>query len=486
MNRKKIVLSLIMLSGITQVSFPDVDLNCASHVYVPRSASEDLTWIDALNLYNRFKNPKKYYFNSATIYQQSRKSKDLGAAFLLGNSNVLTVAEGGGTGVVNALELGLANLNTPFSGTLEIRPERKQFTYIGNIFYDFGDCWCGLWGDFTWGITNAHHRLNCCETDASLGTICPGVATIADALSRDDLSFSKFFCDNCKDGKRRTGFEDVQLRLGLDYTWCGDNHFSPYIIGTIPAGRRATDEFIFEPLVGSKHGSIGAGFIADYNIDWCGCGDDASLMLLTDFNYRFVFKHEECRTFDFLPNGPFSRFILVVDQATPGLPFTAANINTARVNISPRSTIQWWLGLNYEYCCWDFEIGYNLYWRQKEKFKGGNSETGCIPFPTTVGIYNLNGCGISSVTASNATITNPGTADAVFVGIPSSALNIDSGLAGKVLSNKVYGALSWTGCACDCFEWMAGFGASYEFVSKHDRCNALQNWAVFGKWAVGF
>jgi hypothetical protein len=480
MNQKKIFISLALLSGMANASLPDNDLSCASHVYVPRSASTDLVWIDALNLYNRFKNPKKYYYNSATIYQQSRKSKELGAAFLLGTSNELNAVEGGGAGVANSLELGLANPATPFDGTLSIRPERKQFTYIGNLYFDFSDYWCGLWGDFTWGITNAHHRLNCCQT-GNEGTICPGVATISDALSQDSLSYSKFYCDNCHDGKRRTGFEDVQLRLGLDYTWCGDNHFSPYIIGTIPAGRRATAEYIFEPLVGSKHGSIGGGFIADYTIDWCGCGDDSSLVLLSDFNYRFVFKHDECRTFDLIPNGPFSRYILVVDQANPGLPFQAANITTSRVKVAPRSTIQWWVGLNYEYCNWDFEVGYNLFWRQKERFKGD-----CIPLPTTVGIYNLNGCGISSVTASNATMTDSGTADAVFVGIPSSAINVDSGLAGRVLSNKVYGALSWTGCACDCFEWMAGFGASYEFVSKHDRCNALQNWAVFGKWAVGF
>ena len=90
---------------------------------------------------------------------------------------------------------------------------------------------------------------------------------------------------------------------------------------------------------------------------------------MTDFNYRYVLKHKECRTFDLLPNGPFSRYFLVVDQSAPGLPFPAANITTSKVKYSPRSTIQWWLGLNYEYCDWDFEVGYNLFWRQKEQFK---------------------------------------------------------------------------------------------------------------------
>ena len=149
--------------------------------------------------------------------------------------------------------------------------------------------------------------------------------------------------------------------------------------------------------------------------------------------------------------------------------------------VLPRSTIQWWLGLNYDYCDWDFEVGYNLFWRQKEQLKQD-----CVPLPTTVGVYNLNGCGLSQFTASNATITNSGTADAVFVGLSRNNVDIASGLAGRLLTNKVYGAVAWDGCICDCFEWMTGFGGSYEFVVKHDKCNAPSAWAVFGKLAVSF
>ena len=121
MNQRKILLSFALVSGMAQASVPGT-IDCASHVFVPRGASTDLVWIDALNLYNRFKNPKKYYFNSATIYQHSKKYKELGAALLLGTSNTLSVAEGGGAGIVNSLELGLANPAAPFAGTLWSQP----------------------------------------------------------------------------------------------------------------------------------------------------------------------------------------------------------------------------------------------------------------------------------------------------------------------------------------------------------------------------
>lgn len=483
---KKCSLSLLLIFGMSNLAY-GMTPECPSHMFVPRGASTDLTWIDSLTFYNRTRQypNKRYIYSSTTIYQQSRKNKRFSSSFLLGNgSNSISVQQAApGAPVINSLELGLANATTPFASTLTIKPNRKAFTYIGNMYFNFQDWWCGLWGDFTFGVTNAHHRLDCCEV-GNVSNICPGIYNIGSALGdRSELRYSKFYCGNCADGKRRTGFEDVQLRLGYDYMWCNDNRIGIYLIGTIPAGRKPTAEYIFEPLVGSKHGSIGVGFLGDYQFD-CGC-DDSSFTLMTDFNYRFVFNHKECRTFDLLPNGPFSRYLLVVDSNALGFPFPAANVTTRNVNIKPRSTIQWWLGLNYEYCDWDFELGYNLFWREKEQIKN-NNVINCNPFPTTVGIYNLNGCGASSVTASSATIFSPGTADTTFVPLTFASLNLDSGLARRLLTNKVYAAASWTGCACDCFEWMAGFGGSYEFVSKHDRCASPSSWAVFAKWAVGF
>ncbi len=485
---KKLSLALLLCAGAQLINAAVVDVaNCTSTVFVPRSASTDLTWIDSLTFYNRTRrcSSKSYLYSSTTVYQQSRKNDHFGSGFLLGNGlNTVAVAQGGGTGIVNSIELGLGNAAplAPFASTLTIQPTRKQFSYIGNMYFSLKDCWCGLWADFTFGVTNAHHRLNCCEV-GNVSTACAGVRTVGDALGREELNSSKFFCNNCRDGKRRTGFEDVQVRLGYDYTYCDENRIGLYAIGTIPAGRSPTAEFIFEPLVGSKHASAGVGFLADYQFNFCGC-DDSSLTLMTDFNYRFVFKHDECRTFDLIPNGPMSRYLLVVDQAAPGLPFPAANISTVRINVKPRSTIQWWIALNYEYCNWNFEAGYNLWWRQKEELSLKNNK--CSVFPSTVGVYNVNGCGLSDVTASNATITNSGTPDALFVPLTVANLNLLTAAAGRALTNKVYGAVSWTGMACDCLEWITGFGGAYEFVSKHDRCNALQNWSVFGKMAIGF
>ena len=80
-------------------------------MFVPRGATTDLVWVDALNYRFRTETDKKYIWVGATIYQQSIHSNRFASSFLLGNgSNTLLVTQGGVSGTaVNSLELGLAN-----------------------------------------------------------------------------------------------------------------------------------------------------------------------------------------------------------------------------------------------------------------------------------------------------------------------------------------------------------------------------------------
>jgi hypothetical protein len=490
MNCQKMSL-LLLVMGASNASLAVT--TCTSHVFVPRSISEDLTYINALtyNFVHRKERDKCYTYVGQAIVQDSRKSKQLGAAFLLGTSNEVTVqqapAAAGATDVINSIWLGLGSTNpdTPFSATFSIKPQRKIFAYHGYAYVNLDSWWCGLWADFAFAVVNARHSLHC-EENGSTSDLCPGIATVTQALSSPTLGFGRFFCGLCNNEKRRTGFDDFQIRVGYDYAWCDNNEIGIYAIGTIPSGRKPTAEFVFEPLVGSRHGSVGIGINGDYQFDWCGC-EGANFTLMTDANYRFVFSHKDCRTFDLIPNGAFSRFLLLVNSANTTDPIPGVNLLTQRVKVKPRSTVQWWVALNYEYCDWNFELGYNLWWRQKEKINAGTC-TNAVVAPLNTGIFDISATNVFT-TASTATISSaPGTvpSDPVFVALTNANINIESGLAAKALTNKVYGALSWEGCACDCFDWMAGVGASYEFVSKHNRCAALQNWAAFGKVAVSF
>ena len=466
MNSKKWLLLLLMSLGVNNNGFSQ-PFTCSSHMYVPRGISTDLVYINSLLFNERHTQVENKAFTYAGqfIFQNSRKSRALGAAFLTGTNNTITVQQApfapGTPATIDALSLGLANADpaNPFLETFSISPQRKVFAYHGYFYLNLDAWWCGLWADVAFAIVNARHSLHC-EQTGNTSSLCANIATVSDALSTQSLTAGRFFCGPCNDEKRRTGFDDLQIRLGYDYNWC-DNVFGLYLIGTVPGGRKPNAVYVFEPLVGSRHGSLGVGLQAFVPFNLCGC-EDTALTLLSDFNYRYVFSHRECRTFDLLPNGPFSRFAPVVDLANPLLTFPAANVLTGPVKVQPRSTIQWWLGVNYEFCDWNFEVGYNLYWRQRERIQESS-----VVVPANIGIFDV------TTATSSAAIT-------------AANIDINSAVAARALTNKIYGAFSFNGCVCDCFEWMSGFGGSYEFVAKRDRCAALSNWAIFGKCAVSF
>lgn len=454
---------------------------CASHIFVPRSITTDLVYVNALNFYRRHHqdNDKTDIYTLTLLYQNSAKSRQLGSAFLLGNgSNTITVAQNSPADINSAwINLTGVGPQDPFTGTLTIEPQRKVFGFHGNWYFNLDTWWRGLWLDVSTAIVNVRSTLNCQETGVyANGT--PGIYTISDALSNPAYKFGKFFCGLCDDEKHRTGIDDIQLRLGYDYNWWCYNYLGIYAIGTIPTGRKSTAEFVFEPLIGSRHGSLGVGFTGEFRFEWCECG---IFTLLSDFNYRYVFSSNECRTFDLTLNGPMSRFLLVSLDSNPNASLAGINFFTQRVTIKPRGTIQWWLGFNYQYCDWDFEFGYNLFWRQKERIKNALGDPN-----QSIGIFDL-GCTLNCTSASTATIgTFDVVSDPTFVNITAGDFNRASAVAGKVVTNKVYVAFSTDGCWCDCIHWSYGIGGSYEFVDAHDKCNALPYWGIFSKAGISF
>lgn len=481
MIKKNKSLVLLLCASLAPVGMRAASTtSCASHQFVPRSITTDLVYIDAITFRERHRvteegNKIRSIFTNTFLYQESNKSKTLGSAFLLGNgSNSVTVADLPPADI-NALWLGLFNATDPFSSTFSIKPQSKIFGYHLNWYVNLDSWLCGLWFDLSTAILNTRHTLNCNEV-GGLATQCPGLVNVTSALSNPNYLYDRFFCGLCNNEKRRTAIDDIQFRLGWEGSICSeDNIWGLYLIGTAPAGRKVTATYIFEPIVGSKHGSIGVGFDADYTFNLCGC----DFSVLTDFNYRYVFRHNECRTFDLTPNGAFSRFLLVALESAPATPLPGVNFFTQNVSVTPGSTIQWWLALNFELCNWDFEVGYNLFWRQREKIRSSSLTS----FSPAIGIYDLGCIGAGCTSASTATIgTFAPTADATFVPLTTANLNLVSAEAGKVLTNKFYGAISTNGCVCECIDWIATVGGSYEFVTGSSRCSALSYWGVFGKF----
>ena len=462
----------------------------------PRQVTFDSTFELALANYDMYHplecdtNCYGVHLYATPFYQKSRKSCAFARYFLPNGKCAINVRQDG-TGDVDPLWLQLSGQpGTSFSSIFAINPERKSAGVVLTARIDFNnwsDCFCNLWLGINTAIVHANHAMNVCENPSSnenpSGQLtCPPNSTFGTALSSPSLTAGKVSFTSLK----KTGLDDIQLKLGYDWYYCGcddlSSHITPYLVAGIPTGKRPSSEFLFEPLVGSKHGSFGVGLNADAQLWEC----DATIVTwMVDVKYRYAFKAKERRSYDLCLNLDWSRYLLLANSAATLTPIPGINILTTDVNVTPRSEINFWTALHYERCSWDFELGYNLWWRQQEKVSLSQH-----PAISSLGIFDLAGAGVlNAVSASTANIsqgvggTNPVVSDATFVPLSITNLNLHSAEHPRALTHKLYAAFDYRNCWCD-KPVLLGVGGSYEFARP--RANALEQWAVFGKLGITF
>lgn len=454
--------------------------NASRSVFVPRPLTTDLTYELALNNYFIYHpdrcdlGPTCTNIQASYFHQESTKACDFGRYFLPCGKNPIVLAEDG-TGDVDSLWLELISApGTSYRSCVSLRPKRRIDGGYFNFHFDFSRWACGLWFAVSFAAARVEHCLNLRETNsANPGTI-PGLANAAQALNNPAWCADKFSCTKLC----RTGVDDVQLKLGYDYYWCNNSHTGLYLVGTVPTGRRCDNNFIFDPRLGTRHGSVGVGINTDWG--WC-CGNQKFNWML-DANYRYVFARCERRSFDLCGRGDWSRFLQVVSNDARSFSQPGINFFTQDVKVTPRSTAQLWTALHYAWCAYNFEVGYNLWWRQCEDI--------CLRSKLCpVGVYDISGeCSRNPTSANCTNISqslvppNKAQSDAVFTALCNKDLNLRSGAAPKALTNKVYGAFSYNAEPC-CIPVMIGVGGAYEFARCHE---ALNNWSVFLKTGVSF
>lgn len=451
-----------------------------SHSFLkPRSITTNNVFQDNLNLYWWYhdvlceENCIWWTMQISPFVQRSTNSKDTAEFFFPCNKSEISIKENG-TGDVGSLWLNLiAADDQSFDASASMRPVRTVAGAFFEFRLDFSAIICHSWADVAFAVIHAKHDLHFCETLSNYPGVACDVATVGQALDQEGWLFGKF--QQCS--LTRRGIDDIQLKFGYDWFYCDTNHFSPYIVGTIATGKNDHSvEYIFDPIIGSNHGSIGVGAIGDYRIlD----SDIIELTLLTDIKYRYVLRATDRRSFDLCKNGDWSRYLQVVQQCAPSNSLPGINLLTQEVRVTPGSTVDVWLALHYQQCQWNVECGYDFWWRAKELIK-------LCSFPENFGIYDLAGdCTSNPVSASNARIcqsivNNIPKSDASFVALTASDLDLNSGASPKALSNTLYLAAAYNGYLRNSPAFI-GFGGSYEWGHK-----SLSNWAVWLRCALAF
>lgn len=468
----------------------DCNTNCCFSTFVrPRSITTDLTYRNTGGtFYNRYHDARCNFFtwDSAFIYTRNRRERDLGAGFF--GKNPIVFAEAGGD--FNSLNLGLGNTDVTkngFKSTVSLCPRREVFAWLSQLYFNLDVCCTGLWADVSFAVESVRHKLRFNEIVEVPGNI-PGQATnVREALEVRNVfgeSIATTDGKNCNTNCRRTGVDDVMIRLGYDWNYCGNDHVGISLVGVVPTGKKFDNARWFQPTSGSRHGAIGVDLSADYSA-WTDECSNSEAVLMTELLYLFRLKHKENRAFDFKTNGPLSRFLLGATVAAPTNPVAINNLLESCVRVEPRSELNWWLAGRYQWCNWGFELSYNLFFRDRERICGA--------------AFNFDDFGIADLTCavSGRPVTTNSTAtvaqtqqqrvhDATFVKLDVANVNLASGAACRDLTNTVAGAVSYNNVWCECYPWYLSLGGRYEFASQKYRRSAFEGWGVFGKAAISF
>ena len=454
--------------------------NCENTNYRPgfilRPFTTDQTLENAVFMYDVYhnnegrKDDSKIDFQAAYFHRSSR-SKSTGAGLLLGK-NTLTIKQDG-TGDINSLWLGLANNDgSQFSDVLKYNPTYKvDGAYLGARF-DLDDMACGLWASTNAAFLRLKNKMQLCGGLVD-SQICDGID------AREALGYNLGLDDSANNGQMF--IDEIQFKLGYDY-FIGknnDNHVGIYLMGTAPTRRSQTDitpdgESAYAHLI-SGRGSIGAGLTGDWTMWTC---NDHSLNWLADLKYRYIFKGNERRSFN-LKNGALSGVVLQgVDFANPQDSFSLADALYLPVKVQPRSSLDLWTALHYQFCDYGIELGYDFFYLQREKVALRQN------LAANIGILDINGL-VTSATA-NAVISGDASlikADADFTALTNDNLDFASVTTKRAMSHKFYLALSHRNEMC-CAPIDLSVGGEYEYASKSQPM--LSQWGLFIKGSMNF
>ena len=481
-----------LLLLISSASLVEAASSCSHTFFRSRPESQDGVLEYALHKYDWYRRinepcPQGMAFDASVFYMQSTKGHKLARYFLPHGQSSLRIGENN-TDDISAPWLGIVTpTDTPFESVVCIKPKRKAVGATFKWYFDgdayFSQNWCvHPWLQVFVPVIHVEHKLHFKEKVlSSVEGQAPSFANATEAFNNPAWNYGKL--NNCK--HKKTGVDDVSIKLGANVIQNDCHNFGIYGVIFAPTGTRSKAHYLFEPTIGAgrRHTGLGVGITGFHDLWACG---EKSLTFLGDVRYAYFLKGRERRSID-LKNGEWSRYLLVSDvaqlndnviTALPGI-----NFFTRPVDVTPRGAIDAWFALHYSHCCYNIEVGYDFWWRQKEKL--------CIrPCPSDIAILDIaTGCPPGRTSASTAVISAamPGTGeplhDATIVPFTDADFNASSAACPRAMSSKIYAAGSYDFTWFSCYPGMVGLGASYEFAHKK---SALSQWGIWATTNVSF
>ena len=211
-------------------------------------------------------------------YFRSTKPTRLAEYFLPHCKCAITVGQDNNSDISSTF-LGLLadrRVGNPFSSVYSIKPRRTLYGGAAKIHFDIGSWlgdWCS-WFAHSWlsvfvPVVHVKHEMRPCETlvnGSGVGAYTGGRNATC-AFQQPSWNFGKISSCTLK----RTGVDDINIKLGVGVWTCEENKLDVYGVVFVPTGNRTRSHanFLFEPVIGAGHVGLGGGINFDYTVWQC-------------------------------------------------------------------------------------------------------------------------------------------------------------------------------------------------------------------------
>jgi len=483
-KKNNCLLLYILLALSTHATIRGICSDYAHSIFIPRQLSYNPIFENAL-VFDKNEDLKcwDWIFSAKPIYTQNVGGK-FKRYFNINHKSCLNVQENG-TGDVDSLWFqDISSNTTMYSSTLSFNPKRRTY---GSMLYLALELPHNFELSVNTSVVKATNNMHICESNINnLGTV-PGFETITQAFSTSPavtlaLGSPTLLYGRICGSHSQVGADDLQIKLIRHMCSNDDLYWDFYGLVGVPTGKGSKARNLFEPIVGSNHVQLGFGTDGKWDAKKYDCG---ALSFLGELKWRYGLSANEIRSFDLCANGQWSRYLLLVNESAPSAPFQAINDLTFKAKVTPRISVDLYLAAHWSTKKWNFEVGYDFWYRQSEKV----SLTNCASFATPVGIADLPGiAALHPHTASTANISQgvlPGSntivSDATFIPLTLSNINLTSGAQPQNISNSIYASAAYD-YTWRKYQTQIGINASYEIgagVNTPDNVSVWLNLDLF-------
>jgi hypothetical protein len=415
---------------------------------------------------------KKNAFQILTQYHRSFGSDDMRRHFLMANRNSLKVR--GSThadfaSVTNPEEIRAdwIGLPTGFQGTLNINPKLWQLSIMVSARHSFDklfglDFFENWFGFINMPLVIAHTDMNFTQDGVTAAATTGEVRDILTAFNNSTWKYQKIRTDN----KTSTNIGEIRLGLGRTLLSTGRATAATYSAISIPATKKPSNEYIFEPQVGFN-GHVGIIFGANLELPLTREESEDQTMLFLDFENNSLIRNKQYRTFD-LKNKQWSRFL---EYRKNG--FTAeqgVNIMTRKTRCSPYSITQASTGIRFTHNKVEGQVGFGVWGHGAERL---------VLDTAWEEEYGIAGTTITT-SATVSTIKTLGADDAAFTTVKKEDIDLNSAASPATVAFSAHASLGGRGRGenADGF-W--GIGASAEIPRGSTKAfKTIGFWATAG------